>query len=611
MKRKILLLSLTILLMLVVVSLLVGYFFSGKMMPIFLEVKETESKTLLRGWEKENMLYFFLPSYASLSDVQISLNTDNAVKIDNVAIETGMNGSQLSIGQPYLISYSAWGRTYEKELVILQSAGLATVYVETQSGSVRDLHKNKENSEQGTVRVITDSGSLEYSGKIDSLSCRGNSSWTETEKKSYSVTLLESADLLNLGSANRWTLLADALDETFMRNRLVYDAANAIGLKYTVNSAWVDLYLNGEYVGLYRLSERNEVHPERVDIATENSVLISGEMESRLIKQNIPYISTASNQAMRIHYPTVLSNEAVEEVSRRLQAVENAILSAEDMDPVSGEKLEELIDIESFVKKYLVDEVFGNIDGGMFSQYYYFDGGDPDGKLYAGPVWDYDLSMGSDFMWQIENPQAYYANRPRISQGNDSAWIYALCKKDAFVNRAVELYQEEVLPYLDKIFYEKVHTYKVLLATAASLDKIRWGGRDFYDQIDKMCEYMQERQAFLNSIWIDEEKYYCVTLDQGNSNNIAYYMVRSGECLDELPELQDTDRIAYDGWYSAKTNEPFDIATPIIENIELYANYTMRSDRTIKQIIKLSPLGIISAIGFGLLVADIRKNRRL
>lgn len=122
---------------------------------------------------------------------------------------------------------------------------------------------------------------------------------------------------------------------------------------------------------------------------------------------------------------------------------------------------------------------------------------------------------------------------------------------------------------------------------------------------------MQERQAFLRSIWIDEEPYYCVTLVQGNANNIAYYMVRPGECLGELPELENTDTIAYDGWYNAKTNEPFDAATPITENTELYADYTMRSDSTIKQIIKLLPLGIIAVIGLGLLLVDIRKNRRL
>jgi spore coat protein CotH len=185
--------------------------------------------------------------------------------------------------------------------------------------------------------------------------------------------LSEPVDLLGLGSAQRWVLLANASDDSHMRNKLVYDFAQSFGLRYSPEAEWLDLYINGEYVGLYLLCERNEVHDQRVAVGQEDSFLVSMELESRMSKQNIPYVTTESLQSFRIHYPTQDTDTAALRIQQTLQTVENAILSLGSPNDSTAAELENLIDLDSWARKYLIEEVFGNMDASYISQYYYLD----------------------------------------------------------------------------------------------------------------------------------------------------------------------------------------------------------------------------------------------
>lgn len=51
--------------------------------------------------------------------------------------------------------------------------------------------------------------------------------------------------------------------------------------------------------------------------------------------------------------------------------------------------------MDSFVKKYLIEEITRNYDGGVTSSFFYKASDAEGGKLYAGPVWDYDVSFGN------------------------------------------------------------------------------------------------------------------------------------------------------------------------------------------------------------------------
>lgn len=157
-----------------------------------------------------------------------------------------------------------------------------------------------------------------------------------------------------MGKAKKWILLANAYDSSHLRNKIVLDASAAVGPPYTPECRWVDLYLNGEYAGLYLLTERNEVDSQRVDIAGNGSFLVSKDWETRFISRKRTYFTTDSHAALRILY----SDISTEELKSTWQSAENAILAEDGIDPVTGKSWQELIDMDSWVRRFLIEEVF-------------------------------------------------------------------------------------------------------------------------------------------------------------------------------------------------------------------------------------------------------------
>ena len=397
----------------------------------YVEIFANEQIEKIELWQSESGDYYiFLPSYAKLQQVKIHPDASTAVSIDGIYLYEGLTCDVFQPNVAYKCSYNVCGRDVQKNITFLCSENIAAMYIDTQSQSMEYIHEKKGNAEKGNMRIYAASGELEYAGELDSINGRGNATWNTFEKKPYSLKLAAEADLLGMGAAQKWILLANAGDTSHMRNKIVYDFARRIGLAFSPDSQWVDLYLNGEYAGLYLLSERNEIHTQRVDISQTGSFLVSVELEERLKAQNILHTVTEEKQALRIHYPEQLSGSELSQLSQRLQAMENAVVSQDGFDPLTGQQWQDLIDVDSWVKKYLIEEVFGSIDAGLVSQYFYYDGDDPSSRIYAGPVWDYDNAMGNRECWEILQPKMLVANQTRGINGFYAPWFSALYQKE-------------------------------------------------------------------------------------------------------------------------------------------------------------------------------------
>ena len=96
---------------------------------------------------------------------------------------------------------------------------------------------------------------------------RGNSTWF-SNKRPYSLKLSAESDLLGMGQASKWVLLANSQDPTNLNNKLVMDLASRVSSQWAPECQWVDLYLNGQYNGLYLLTEKVESHSNRLSIDT-------------------------------------------------------------------------------------------------------------------------------------------------------------------------------------------------------------------------------------------------------------------------------------------------------------------------------------------------------
>lgn len=435
----------------------------------------------------------------------------------------------------------------EKAVSVFPSANVASVFVDVRSGSMDYIHQKKGNSEAGSMRIYNADGTLNFSGTFDSLQGRGSSTWTQ-EKKPYNLELSAEGDLLGMGAAKKWVLLANAMDPSQLRNKIVLDAAAALGMAYTPESKWANLYVNGEYMGLYLLCERIEVDPERADLTGEDYFLVSKEWEWRMDAENEAYVQLSSKAALRLRD----TNMEAEDVRLVFQSAENAILAEDGIDPVTGRHWRELIDVDSWAMKYLIEEGFGNVDGGTLSQYFYYEGD----KIYAGPVWDYDLSMGNTFAYPNPAANMLYVDRPEVYA---TVWYPALLQQEEFRLRVQELYITRFRPLVEMLAVGQMELYAMEVIQAGYVNTVRWLTGDPMEEMVAIQSYLMERIAFLDSYWFSGEEYATVLVWLPD-DALLRYEVRVGDMLPQMPEYEGA------GWYDKIGEQPFDVGQPIWED---------------------------------------------
>ena len=609
MKKSIFIILVLSVLLLLLTAGILGYYQITMInqIPISARITSNDASETVSCWQNENGEYYlFLPGYAELSQVSIYKDTSVELFLDGKPLFDGMAGDTLQIDHPYALTYTLYGKERRGTLTIMRSGGVPTMYIDTLSGSMDYIHEKKGNEESASIRLYDANGILCNDADIEAINGRGNSTWAWYDKKPYSLHFASEIDLLGMGAAKEWILLANAADKSNVRNKLVYDFASAFGLDYSPESDWVDLYLNGNYVGLYLLCERNEVHEKRVNISGENICLVSLELESRLYGRNLVYIPTEAKQALRVHYPLHMDANTLASVSTAWQSVENAILSEDGIDEITGKSWQELIDLESWAKKYLIEEVFGNVDAGYISQYFYMD---ESGKAFAGPVWDYDNSMGREGFWQLESPNILLINECTKSE---RAWFYSLYQKEEFRDYVFFVYQSEFIPLTESVFFENVEEYGNSLSEASAMNSARWfGGEDCESAVRDVSRYMNERIDFFDEFWFGDAVFYTVCLFVGEPGPVTYQLIIPGEPLSNVPILDDTSEANFAGWYYKDTNEPFDPDAPICEDTIIYAKWVVSSSHTIKTMTKLVPLGILGVMFAGLLFIEIKRSIRM
>ena len=510
-------------------------------------------------WSDDGENYYaFLPGYAEVEDVCLLSRRENVM----------LNGQLLSdgLGQPetdkiYQLSWQENGQQREGTLCLLSSGGVATVHVDTRSGSMDYIHEKKGNAERGSLQLYDEQGELNFRGTVSAIRGRGNSTWVVHDKKPYHLELTEEADLLGMGAAKKWLLLADALDGSGLRNKIVYDFAAKAGLPYTPQAQWAELYLNGEYAGLYLLCEKPEIDPQRIDLTPDGS-LITLDRDVRLEEDQAPYFVTDSGQHLQIRDSADIAG-----LKSLVQNVEDALLSADD------DRWMDVIDADSWVRKYLIEEIFGNYDAGFQSQYFFAYETGANAKLYAGPVWDYDASMGNPDIWSLNSPRGLFAWRPEAMAGYETPWLHSLYQKPQFRERLAEEYADVFLPLLEELLTDTVAGYVEKIDTAYRRNQIRWNveSAGLRAEAEHITSYMQERAAFLSELWLEEQTFCILRLQEGRSGGYyGYYAVTPGTVFEDLPDYSGENFL---GWYREDTDTPFDPRQPITEDLCLYPRY--------------------------------------
>ncbi len=138
---------------------------------------------------------------------------------------------------------------------------LPVIYIDT-------AHEIGDNYVDGIMAM---SGNEKYnSGNTDfyygdiQIKLRGNSTKAR-DKSPYKIALSGKCDLFGMGASKHWVLLANDIDHTLIRNKLVYDFSGDIGMEY-MESLNVSVIVNNSYMGVYQLCEQIRVAGTRVDI---------------------------------------------------------------------------------------------------------------------------------------------------------------------------------------------------------------------------------------------------------------------------------------------------------------------------------------------------------
>lgn len=254
---------------------------------------------------------------------------------------------------------------------------IAAVYIETDRSIVREEYR------ACSIKVVDIYGNT-VEDADSKIKVRGNST-SSGEKKPYNFKLSGKTELLGMGKAKKWCLLANCYEKTLIRNEMVFDfARNSTCLEYTPDSRFVDVYLNGILQGNYILCEAVEAGSNRVDIDIDNGEYLL-ERDVRDDEGTVYINSPVLGIRFGINEPEEPTAQQVEELQAFLKKAENALVSGKMSE------IEKYFNVESVVDFYIIMEYFKQVDISVGSTRFYI----KDGKIHGGPVWDFDLTMGN------------------------------------------------------------------------------------------------------------------------------------------------------------------------------------------------------------------------
>ena len=250
-----------------------------------------------------------------------------------------------------------------------------------------------------------------------SIRGRGNSTWSIYPKKPYRIKLNEKHKMLGLAKAKSWVLLANYRDLTSMMNTYVFEVARWMGMPYVNHTRFVELFVDGEYEGLYQLTEQVQQGENRVGVSKEEGILLSMDKDDG--PELSPYAtdnfwSTVYNLPMCVKYPDDVDVSVKDSIQMAFAELENAIKA------VDYETLDSLMDMKSFMTMAMIQELVENVEiCAPRSIFMYKDG---NGKWAMGPFWDWDA--GFDFDWGTfydGNIFRYFGDYRELVLGTDPA----------------------------------------------------------------------------------------------------------------------------------------------------------------------------------------------
>lgn len=342
---------------------------------------------------------------------------------------------------------------------------------------------------------------------------RGNSTWG-LEKKPYRIKFAQKEKFLGKGYANakKWTLLANHADKSLIRNALASCVGDFCGQKFTPAAKFVDLTLNGNYIGTYQLSDQIDVRPHRVNISeqdfplTDDSNITGGyllEVDGfKDYEDGKTGWETPTKQVpIQIHYPDddEIGSIQFNYIRTWVNRFENRLFASYYKDEVRGYR--SLVDSTSLASWCLSSEITANPDC-YWSMYFYKERDDE--HLYFGPLWDYDIAFDNDTRLEErgKDPERGLMRDVAFSDNNTHHWAHRMWTDPWFTKLIYREYMKIYNAGLEQFLLNKIDSLAGLLQESQELNYQRWRiNRRAYHEVvlhSTYEEYISDLKRFVS-----------------------------------------------------------------------------------------------------------------
>ena len=507
-------------------------------------------------------------------------------------------------------SFKVSGKSDDEEVQILvrsiefAESTIPVLYfdIDESQGTIKDKNLSADKSAEctGKLNVLIPEGFVsEYTGEglsditgleLKYVRGRGNSTWTGAEKKPYKFKLEEGYDFFGMGKNKSWALITNAFDDSQLRNRLTYWLGGGLGLAYTPQCVTVEVVFNDRYYGTYTLSETVEIGEGRVEIdeLTDEDVrepeitggyivssfsIADDEEEAKFRTENGMSFMNDTPDGIEEGTP-----EQIDYIRNYIQQTDDAIFGDGFKDK-NGKSYTEYMDVASMIDYWWVQIFSVNPDGFVASSTFLYK--EREGKLYWGPLWDFDYAWGKRNFGDNDIPVEKF-EQTDISVLSQYAWHHRLMDDPEYMATLKEHWK-----IMDKKLHEITKEGRILdryydeIKTAARYNYERWGHKaedlTFDEEVAYLRDWINRRRAWMNDNFDELDNIVVTATFMVDDEEYSQINVSNGNILFELPEEPEKEDRVFIGWFTDQ-DEEIDCETIIENDVAVYAKFISKEE---------------------------------
>jgi len=490
--------------------------------------------------------------------------TPDGVYLEDILLENGKPNSELLAEGDKTLTCE--GKEYN--LHIHRSENVPAVYMSTASGTLEYIHADKSNKEEGAIRIYEE-GAKSLDSQLKQIKGRGNATWA-SPKKPYNIKFDKKTSVLGMEKAKKWTLLANYIDPSLLRNPYGWELAKAFGLPYTSDYRYVDVFINGEYLGNYIVCESVEVGENRIDIddldkaneranpginiselsqigTGENGTIQSGQERGSAKWTDIPVepenisggylleldfperydeepsgFVTSYGQSVVIKSPEYASEGEVRYISELFEDATEALYSTSGYNK-KGHFFTEYFDMDSFARMYILQELAQDWDSDT-SSFFLVKPCNTE-KMIVAPVWDFDNAFASNnnalkYRDLTKAACYWYAGRKTLyrESGEQASFHAAACTHKGFREKVCSEWAEITKDNDIEIINNRMCVLSDELSKTAVMDAVRWN--TFGSREDKQCNEKYKNETSEISAYVSRREGYLINGFSDSSSTV-------------------------------------------------------------------------------------------